>query len=164
MNYDTQIKIQSYLDRELSEGESREMANLLARDKEALGLFSELKNTRQCLVGTEIGISLPESREFFWSKIERSIAAQEKSQPARQFALAGFLTAWRRLLIPAAALSALLLAGLITLSGGSSVPLVETAVADPGAFTYHDYSTGTTLVWFSYPAENDADAAADLSK
>jgi hypothetical protein len=30
---------------------------------------------------------------------------------------------------------------------------VEFALADAGAFTYRDYSAGTTLVWFSYPAD-----------
>src|SRR5437868_2370253 len=148
MNYETQIKIQGYLDRELPDDESREIANLLARDREALGLFTELKNTRQCLVGTEVGVTLPESREFFWSKIERGIRAEEQAKPAPEPAFASFLRGWRRFLIPAGAFSALILAGVIALSGGPSVPMVETAVADPGAFTYHDFSTSTTLVWF----------------
>ena len=33
--------------------------------------------------------------------------------------------------------------------------MTETALADPGAFTYRDYASGTTLVWLSYPAENE---------
>jgi hypothetical protein len=32
---------------------------------------------------------------------------------------------------------------------------VETALQDSGAFTYHDDSAGATLVWLSYPAENE---------
>jgi len=28
-------------------------------------------------------------------------------------------------------------------------------MADTGAFTYHDYTAQATLVWFSYPAENE---------
>ena len=32
---------------------------------------------------------------------------------------------------------------------------IETALADSGAFTYRDYSAGTTLVWLSYPADNE---------
>jgi len=31
----------------------------------------------------------------------------------------------------------------------------ETALADSGAFTYHDDSAGVTLVWLSYPAEKE---------
>ena len=28
-------------------------------------------------------------------------------------------------------------------------------LADPAAFTYRDYASGTTLVWLSYPADNE---------
>jgi len=156
MNYDSQLKVQAYLDGELPEAEAREIANLLARDGEAVALMGELRNTRQALVGSEIGITLPETREFFWSKLERDIMRQERQQdaPLRQRP-ASFLAAWRRFLIPAGALSALALAAFISLNSHSAISTVETAVADPGAFTYHDFSTGTTLVWFSYPAEDN---------
>src|SRR6266404_1721759 len=147
MDYDAQLKLQSHLDGELPEAEAREMANWLARDREAVALFAELRNTRQAMVGSEVGVTLPESREFFWSKIEREILRQEKAQP--ELRSAPLLAGWRRFLIPAGALSALALAAVITLLGSSRVSMVETAIADPGAFTYHDFSTGTTLVWFS---------------
>ena len=42
------------------------------------------------------------------------------------------------------------------------MPDAEADMADPGAFTYRDYAARTTLVWLSYPAENeiaDNDAA-----
>jgi hypothetical protein len=35
---------------------------------------------------------------------------------------------------------------------GSPHPAV-TSLEDAGAFTYHDYKAGVTLVWLSYPAE-----------
>ena len=165
MDYETQLKVQNYLDGELPPDESREIANLLARDREVVGLFNELRNTRQALVGIEIGIELPESREFFWSKIQRDIEFQEKRdaqahlQSKPVFSFGNFLRPWRRILVPAAALSALVLAAIMTLSSGSHVAMVETAVADPGAFTYHDFSTDTTLVWFSYPADDDDSSA-----
>ena len=153
MDYDAQLKLQAYLDGELPEAEAREVANWLAQDREAIALFAELRNTRQALVGLEVGVTLPESREFFWSKIEREIRRQEQlGPPARSVP---FFSAWRRWLVPAGAVAAAALAVLVGLSGGSGVSLVETAVADPAAFTYHDFSTGTTLVWFSYPAEDE---------
>ena len=82
MDLETQLKVQAYLDGELSEAEAREVANLLARNREALTLHTELRNTRKALVGSEIGVELPESREFFWSKIEREIQRLEPSDPA----------------------------------------------------------------------------------
>ena len=49
------------------------------------------------------------------------------------------------------------LAGMIAggLLGTDGRPQMETAAADTGALTYHDYDGGTTLVWLSYPAENE---------
>jgi anti-sigma factor RsiW len=166
MDHNTQLKVQTYLDGELPPDESREIANLLARDREAVALLSELRNTRQALVGTEIGIALPESREFFWSKVKREIEFQEEratqvqGQATPGISGGSLLRAWRRILVPLGAVSALALAAVITVSSGSHVSLVETAIADPGAFTYQDFSTGTTLVWFSYPADNDDNSTA----
>ncbi len=153
MDYEAQLKLQAYLDGELPEAEAREVANWLARDRDAVALHAELRHTREALVGFELGVTLPESREFFWSKIEREIRRLEPpEQPVRP---TPFLTAWRRFLVPAAAVAVAAVAVLAGVFGGSRASLGETAVADPAAFTYHDYSTGTTLVWFSYPAEDE---------
>ena len=153
MDYDAQLKLQSYLDGELPESEAREIANLVAQNREAVALFAELRNTRQALVGCEVGVALPESREFFWSKIEREIYRLEESEPAQRSS--SVFAAWRRFLMPAGAVAALAIAAFIGLSSGSHSPIHGMAVADPGAFTYHDFSAGTTLVWLSYPAENE---------
>jgi len=166
MDQNIQLKVQTYLDGELPPDETREIANLLARDREAVELLNELRNTRQSLVGTEIGITFPESREFFWSKVKREIefqeqrAAQVHEQARPGISVGSLLRSWRRLLVPLGAVSALALAAVITVSSGKHVSLVETAIADPGAFTYHDFSTGTTLVWFSYPADDDDNSTA----
>src|SRR6267378_6728212 len=80
MDYDAQLKLQAYLDGELPEAEAREVANWLARDREAAALHTELRNTRQALVGFEVGVELPESREFFWSKIRREIHRLEPAE------------------------------------------------------------------------------------
>lgn len=153
MDKEAQLKLQAYLDGELPESEARQVGNRLAQDREYVALLAELRNTRQALVGFEIGITLPESREFFWSKIQREISREETIAPTTVSATGW--TLWRKFLFPAGALAGLALAGLIALLGSAGFPTAETAVADPGAFTYHDFSARTTLVWFSYPAEND---------
>ena len=152
------MKLQAFLDGELPDAEARVVANWLAQDQEAVALLTELRQTRQGLAGFEAGVRLPESREFFWSKIEREIQRQEPVAPAVERRSA--LGAWLRFLIPAGAAAAVVVAALFVRTqlgvfGGASGPELETASADPGAFTYRDYSTGTTLVWLSYPAEND---------
>jgi len=153
MDYEAQLKLQAHLDGELPEGEAREVTNWLAKDREAVALYGELRNTRQALVGYEVGVALPESREFFWSKIEREISRLEPSEtPVHP---APLLAAWRKWLIPAGAVAAVASAMLVGVLGETRFSTVETAVADPAAFTYHDFSSRTTLVWFSYPADDE---------
>ena len=82
MDYKSQLKVQAWLDGELPEAEASEVTKWLARDREAAALQEELRNTRQALAGFEAGINLPESREFFWSKIEREIQRLETPAPA----------------------------------------------------------------------------------
>jgi anti-sigma factor RsiW len=155
MDFDAQLKLQAFLDGELPEAERNEVANWLARDKEATALLGELRDTRKAMVGFEIGVELPESREFFWSKLEREIQRLEPPMPAR--APAGFFRVLRSILAPAAAVAVLVIAGFVAIGPRTSSGTgTETALADSSAFTYHDYSAGTTLVWLSYPADNDA--------
>ena len=153
MDYKAQLKLQAYLDGELAEGEAGDVAGWLARDREAVALLAELKMTRQAMADFETGIKLPESREFFWSKIERQILAPQAAEPAR--GLAPLLAAWRRFLVPATGLAAALMVTVL-LVRGSGGPDSESSMSDPGALTYRDYNHGTTLVWLSYPADEEA--------
>jgi anti-sigma factor RsiW len=158
INYDTQLKLQAYLDGELTEADAREIAQLLAHDQEAVALLAELRNTRQCLAGCERGIVIvvPESREFFWSKIERQI---ERETPiVRAPEKVSLWNTWRRLMVPAGALAGVIIAGLLAgvqFFKPALGPGTDTSLADPGTFTYRDYAAGTTLVWVTYPAENE---------
>ena len=76
---EAQFKLMAYLDGELSEPESVEVREWLARDEEARALLAELQNTGAVLAGFEAGLKLPETREFFWSKIQREIERQERA-------------------------------------------------------------------------------------
>ena len=156
MNFEEQLKLQAFLDGELPENEAREVAALVARDTEAADLLKELRNTRQALGDFEPGIKLPETREFYWSKIEREIRRSESS--TQRTTETSFFVRLRRLLVPAGALAAL---ALVVVVGGaqfglwhtSALPDAEMTTADSGAFTYHDYANKMTLVWVSFPAE-----------
>lgn len=152
------LKLQAYFDGELGAAEQREIANLLARDPDAVAQLHSLKATRQALTDFEAGVKLPESRDFYWSKIRRDIERAE--QPRTEAPAPSLFARLRRMLMPAAGLALLMTAGLLTIKsgwhGGSDL---ETALMDTKAFTYRDYSEGTTLVWLSYPAEEDRAAA-----
>jgi anti-sigma factor RsiW len=156
MDYDLQLKVQALLDGELPEAEASEVNQRLARDPEAAALREELRQTRSALAGFEAGIQLPESREFFWSKVQRDI--QRLETPAAKPASTSLSALLRRFLVPASAVAVLVLAGLMLTGhapGSRLAADIETALADSGAFTYRDYSAGTTLVWLSYPADTE---------
>jgi anti-sigma factor RsiW len=158
MDYDAQLKLQAFLDGELPEAEASNVANWLARDREAAAMLEELRHTCDALAGSEEGIQLPESREFFWSKIQREI--QRLEAPAPRSAPAPLFARWRRFLVPASALALVFVAAVWLIQpagqiGGTAAGDIETALADAGAFTYRDYSAGATLVWLSYPADNE---------
>jgi len=151
MNEERQLKLQAFLDGELPEAEAREISAWLARDEEATALSKELRNTRQALKSAEAGVRLPESREFYWSKIQREIERSERAPVSR--VRPSILERLRRVLVPAAAFAIVIAAGVLMFHGISNRTESEMAVADSGAFTYRDYANGTTLVWVSYPAE-----------
>jgi len=159
MNKELELNLQAYADGELSGGEAREMADRVARDADAGALLTELKNTSGALAVFESETRLPESREFYWSKIESEIRRLENTDTPRPES--SVFAAWRRLLIPAGAVTALVFAAfaLFPQLHGSRVTASESSseftLADSDTFTYHDYANGTTLVWLSYPAEND---------
>ena len=158
MDYKLQLKLQAFLDGELPESEANQVAQWVAGDREAAALEQEMRHTRNALREFETAIKLPESRDFFWSKIEREIRRLET--PAAEAAPMSFFAYWRRFLAPASALALVLVGGILFtrpagLIGRNATAEIETALADAGAFTYRDYSAGTTLVWLSYPAENE---------
>jgi len=147
MDFETELKLQAYLDGELPETEAREIAKFLAQDQEAALLLGELKNTRQALKGSEIVVQLLESREFYWSKIEREIERLEKPQRVEQ--KRPFIFRLQRILVPVTGALAVAVFLGITLFGNSGTALGETELAteDMGAITFRSESEGMTTVW-----------------
>ena len=158
MTKEQQLNLQAFLDGELSENEAREMAAWIARDNEAKALHAELKNTRRAIKESEPNVRVPESREFYWSKIQREI---ERLEPvAAEHVKGSPFVFLRRLLVPLSAAAVFVIVGLIAYhefmpSGARHFLETEVASANSGAFTYRDYSSGMTLVWLPFPAEKD---------
>ncbi len=158
MNQEQQLKLQAFLDGELPEREAHEILAWTQRDREAAALLAELKNTRLAMMKAEPSLSMLESREFFWSKIEREIQRQEtRSEPMSGVSI---LSKLRRWLLPASAVATVIIAGMIAHFNNASkvivqsmndadTPVVETTLASTAATTYRDAGEGTTLVWFS---------------
>lgn len=156
MTDEQQLKLQAFLDGELGEKEAREVTSWVTRDAEATDLLAELRNTRKALADFEPALKLPESREFYWSKIQHEIQRLEPVQaPQKPVSLFRLL---RRVLVPLGTVAVLAIAGLFTFQqlggrGGSHPAQVSAMLADVGAFTYRDQAQGMTVIWLSYPAE-----------
>ena len=100
INHETELKLQAYLDGELSPGEAKAVEDLTNRDADAWALFEELKLTKSLLAENELEVRLPESRGFYWSKIQRQIEREEKEQASEQTEAAAS-SWWLRFLAPA---------------------------------------------------------------
>jgi anti-sigma factor RsiW len=163
MNSDTQLKIQAYLDNELSPGEARKIAAMLSSDRDLQELYGELRTTKDTIRANEPAVKLGDSREFYWSQIQRRIATAER-EPAPKTAR----PLWIRLLAPlagTAALFALLLAVMnqsarISPTHGGAVasvsdpnrPLhgeVQDLADEISSVTFRSEENGVTVVWLT---------------
>ncbi len=155
MNRDDALNLQAYQDGELPAGEQRALADRLAADPAARALLKEIELARAALsTAGEPPRAVPETREFYWSKIEREIGRAEAAT-GRSRAPAG-LAWWRQWLMPAAGVAVLVaILGLVTrVSPGSRDRyLADAKLAAPDAFTYRNIQEGVTLVWLTYPSE-----------
>lgn len=115
MNVDQQLKLQAWVDGELPEAEARQVAALVDSDKQAQSLVAELRLAQSIFAGNEPEVKLPESRDFYWSKIQREIERCEKAAtPAATSVSWAF--AWRRLLTPLAGVAVVAFLSVVSLN------------------------------------------------
>lgn len=155
INYETQLKLQAYLDGELSAGEAKAVADLLNSDAGAQALYQELRIARSLLSGNELERKLPESREFYWSKIQRQIVHVE-STLADGVAAPETPRWWTRFLAPAGVLAALAIFVVVALrspeGGRSFLALddsheIETPLEETSSFSFRSEAAAMTVVW-----------------
>lgn len=155
INNDRQFKLQAYLDGELSGAEAAELMDWLASSQEAQSLLAEMQNTNAALRGHEAGLKLPETREFFWSKIEREIARANPRSTTRN----SWVDTFFRRLMPVggiAVLSCLLVIFVVRSGNVSGQPAeLELASDDMGAYTFRDQKERMTMVWL-YDRKDDS--------
>ncbi len=170
MKHEMDLKLQAYLDGELSPGESAEVAALMEKDATARALYTELQQTSVGLKGNEVEWRLPESREFFWSKIEREIQKLEAT-PASP-AAPWWLAFVRRHLAAASGFgvaTALLVVAAFQMNMVSFLPShdlfeeIENPIGDSTSFSFRSESQKMTVVWISdsTPSDDESDSADD---
>ncbi len=163
MNLDLGIKLQAYLDGELTEGEANQVKVLLDQDVNARALLGELQETRTLLQENEPEFRLSDSRDFYWSKIEREIERLEAA-PARSAT-----PAWRLFLrnhfaavsgIAVAASVVLFMALQMNIVSPAMFEEIDNPLDDSPSFSFRSESQQMTLVWISNPYV-DGDEAVD---
>jgi len=148
---ETALKVQACLDGELPPAEARRVAGWLAQDPELRLLGEELRGTKALLVGNEPEFSVPESREFYWSKIAREL------QPTSSLEMApgpSRLWWWLRVAVPLG--STLVLAAVLLLRSGPGAfgsrylatgHEIETPLEEMASITFRSESARMTVVW-----------------
>ncbi len=151
MKPDWELRLQAYLDGELSERQARRMAAWLANDAQAQQLAAELRHTKTLLNENEPEARLPESREFYWSKIERAI---QRAEAAPERAAFHPWRLWQRYVAPLAglALVAFLAIAVVNHSTGpqeigGSLAEVENLSEHVGSFSFRSQSENMFVVW-----------------
>lgn len=155
MNVDLGIKLQAYLDGELADRDAQAVASLIESDADARALFGELQQTRVLLRENEPEFRLPESREFFWSKIEREIIQLENASGVA--GTPAWLLFFRRHFAAAtgtcvAACLVLFVAFQMNWMSPDLFEEIENPLEDTGSFSFRSESQQMTLVWISNPA------------
>jgi hypothetical protein len=157
------LKLQAWIDGEVSPSEGRRLAQLVELDPQASQLVQELRATRQRLAGNETPAVVPETREFYWSKIERQIQLQART-PA-PIASRG-LWHWRRLtasLVGFAAVAAVTLVTVRHFAPTATFDEVSATADGMEAMTFHDQTAGMTVVWLQDSQDNQSAQPADAA-
>ena len=124
------------------------MRHLAAADPEAAGLLAELQSIKAALLRNEPTVAVPETREFYWSKIERQIQREAaRPFPARGPGRSGSGAGWPRWL-GAAALAAVLLLALNQSTPRNALNQVSDTADGFSARTFRDQSVRHQLCRF----------------
>ncbi len=170
MNAELELKLQTHLDGELSAWQARKTAAWIERDPEAQSLLAELRMTKTALADAEPEMKLPETREFYWNKIERGIELAELVQPQAK-PVPGFVAAWRRWLAPLAGTALIAFLSVYTFrmyDDGEELPhhttIVENLSEHTGAYSFRSQSEKMFVVWLydrSEESTGETDPADD---
>ena len=165
MKREFELEVQAYLDGELSGRQARQVEASLERDAEAQGLLAELRMTKSAMAGSELDLKVPDTREFYWSQIERRIGNAPVREPRPTM---GWLAAWRRVLVPVAgvALIAFLTVYTFKLNDWRTDPsrhlaVVENLSEHTGSYSFRSQAENMFVVWVydrSDEANGDSDA------
>ena len=149
------LKVQAKLDGELSAAELAAVEAQLLREPEGQRLLAELVTTRDVLAVGEPELKLPDGREFYWSKIQRRIEAEERAAvrtaaPARHGA-----AWWLRFAVPVASVALLMTLALPITKSRLGVARaisflgheIESPLEETSTISFYYQADAMTVVW-----------------
>ena len=166
MNRDLALKYQAYVDGELPDAEARQVALALEQDAEARALVDELRGAKELLAGNELDVTLPETREFYWNRIQREIERLE-AQPAGLSDDGGWLAlfgGWRRFLAPLAGVAVIAFLAMAAVRFYNPTPIDHLAEIENLADESTSYSFRSDNMFVVWVQDSDAyrDAPAEF--
>lgn len=153
------LELQAYADGQLDQleglppGRRAELERMMADDAEARGLVEGVRSLSQLVRANEPVHTVPASREFYWSQIQRKIDSAERAGTRAQTPASprGF---WLRWWLPVLGASAVAVTSFLVSVGGLPITRAfgETAVSDrgsdsSGAVVFRSESEGVTICW-----------------
>lgn len=170
MNDELRHRLQSWVDGQLEPAAAEEIARLAAREPEARQLTENLRQVRQLLRTHEPVRTVPESRDFYWSRIRRGIEAGEAAavETAASSDAPDRRWTWWRWLLPVAGAALVVVAlrpwtptdevspdtGSVTVAKGPASATavvsgheVETPSPELTSLTFYSAQDAMTVVW-----------------
>jgi hypothetical protein len=149
MNQDLELKLQAWVDGELTDAEAKRIGNEIAGNAEAIALVASLHALKSAFEGNELSVTVPETREFYWSKIQRQIESEERTA-ARPVPARGKF-AWQKWLAPVAGFGSLACILFMAIRPIAPAPFDEISATgeEMQSITYHDQTSGMTVVWLA---------------
>jgi anti-sigma factor RsiW len=168
MNVEQQLKLQAWVDGELPETEAQQVAAFAQNDSDARALAEELRVTKGFMSGNEPEAKLPESADFYWSKIRREIEQAEKATAATP--RVSWTFAWRRLMAPLSGVALIAFLSILSLNvfhqqsiddSAKYLVEVENLSEDIGSISYRSQSENMFVVYL-YKKDHDTESHPEV--
>jgi len=143
------LDLQAYVDGELDSSRRAEVERVLASDAEARQLVEGLRQLSELVRSHEPTAKVPESREFYWSQIQKRIAAAESAEN-RNRPQASSALQWLRWLAPALGVAAVAVMIALPTREAAVGPLAAgSPLEDAVSMTFRSDADGVTIHWIN---------------
>lgn len=145
------LELQAYVDGELDVRRRGEVEKLLAVDADARAMVAELRELQELVRANEPVAMVPETREFYWSQVQRRIASAERRDERTGGQASTGSIQWLRWLVPAFGVAAVAVVLVVPRSSAGRMGVASNFadLGDPVSLTFHSDTDGITIHWIN---------------